>query len=145
MFSLRTITVASTLLLMSSQMMRAVAEPIPPPEFNLNNQYSFILTQELAPASTLVYTQTEPNYSSIVLAETDTAALNSAASSAWLDLPPGAICACIITDSGTPPGPPAVVPEVGLIIPTAIPEPASALLILLGSLGILAVRNRVLD
>lgn len=141
MFSLKIITVASTLLLMSSQLTRAVAEPISSPEFDLNSQYSFTLTQEIVPAPTLVYTQTEPDYSSIVLAENDTTALNSAGTS-WLNLAPGSICACIVTDTGTPLSPPVVVAGVGPIIPTAIPEPASALLILLGYLGILASRIR---
>lgn len=140
--SLRINAVAFTLLLMSSQITCAVAEPIPPPEFDLNNQYSFTLTQEILPATTLVYTQTEPDYSSIVLADNDTTAINSAAGSFSLDLPPGLICACIVTDSGAPLGPPVVTPGLGPIIPTAIPEPGSALLLLLGYLGILTSRNR---
>ena len=149
MFSLRIITVASTLLLMSSQMTGAAAEPMPAPEYewyDWRNMHSFTLTAVNAPVQWQFYTQTEPDYSSIVLAENDAAILNFTSSALWADLPLGWICACITTDSGTPLNPPVVIsPGVSLIIPAAIPEPASALLILLGCLGILASRKRFLN
>ena len=149
MFSLRIITVASTLLLMSSQMTGAAAEPMPAPEYewyDWRNLHSFTLTQENAPVQWQFYTQIEPDYSSIVLAENDTALLNYTASAPWPNLPPGSICACITTDSGTPLDPPVVIsPGVSPIISAAIPEPASALLILLGWLGILASRKRFVN
>ena len=151
MLSLRIITVASTLLLMSSQMTGAAAEPMTAPEYewyDWRNMHSFTLTAVNAPVQWQIYTQTEPDYSSIVLAEDDAAILNFTSSALWADLPLGWICACITMDSGLPIGHVIVpefvtefVPVVGPIISAEIPEPASTLLILLGCFGILASRK----
>ncbi len=151
MFSLRIITIASTLLLMSSQMTGAAAEPMPATEYewyDWRNLHSFTVRQENWLVPTLVYTQTEPDYSSIVLAENDAAILNFTSSALWADPSLVWICVCITMDSGLPMGHvivPEIVPVVGPIISAAIPEPASTLLILLGCLGILTSRKRFVN